>query len=233
MILLLAAAGGGLDAVIISGFQVLTGAQTGNTVLLAVALAEGRFATGFYAALSVAAFVIGSVVGQSVILQHRSASALTPIGWALLAELVPLGALLVSWHLGPSQPGTTLTAVLVGFAAISMGIQSAAVLRLHGSPTTTYVTGTLTAFGTELTRWIFIKEAGQRSSGANDPARSGQVPLGSGPILYGIDLLVYLGGGVATAVLFLSVREMALVLPIVAVVAVILAGGSSRVDILE
>jgi uncharacterized membrane protein YoaK (UPF0700 family) len=80
MVLLLAVAGGGVDAIIILAFQVLTGAQTGNTVMLAVALAEGRFAAGFYSALSVASFIIGSVVGQLVILKRRLSQHWVPLG---------------------------------------------------------------------------------------------------------------------------------------------------------
>ena len=157
MVLLLAVAGGGVDAIIILAFQLLTGAQTGNTVMLAVALAEGRFAAGFYSAVSVASFIIGSVVGRLVILKRKSESALGPIGWALIAELVTLSVLIVCWHFAP---GPKVTAFLAALAAGSMGMQSAAVLRLHGSPTTTYVTGTLITFSTDLARWLLIKQTG-------------------------------------------------------------------------
>lgn len=101
MVLLLAVAGGGVDAIIILAFPLLTGAQTGNTVMLAVALAEGGFAAGFYSAVSVASFIIGSVVGQLVIVKRKSESALGPIGWALIAELVTLSVLIVCWHFAP------------------------------------------------------------------------------------------------------------------------------------
>ena len=160
MVLLLAVAGGGVDAIIILAFQLLTGAQTGNTVMLAVALAEGRFAAGFYSAVSVASFIIGSVVGRLVILKRKSESALGPIGWALIAELVTLSVLIVCWHFAP-HPGPKVTAFLAALAAGSMGMQSAAVLRLHGSATTTYVTGTLITFSTDLARWLFIKQTGE------------------------------------------------------------------------
>src|SRR5437868_14530402 len=101
MVLLLAVAGGGVDAISILAFQVLTGAQTGNSVMLAVALAQRRYAAGFYSAISVAAFVAGSVAGQLAILKRNSKSALGPMGWALVAEVVCLGALLLVWHSAP------------------------------------------------------------------------------------------------------------------------------------
>lgn len=60
----------------ILGFNVLTAAQTGNTVLLAVALAQEKLDVGPAAAVSVAAFVVGAAAAE-------------------LALVVPIGALLV------------------------------------------------------------------------------------------------------------------------------------------
>ncbi len=214
MALLLAVAGGGVDAIMILAFNVLTGAQTGNTVLLAVALAERRFAAGFYSAVSVASFIIGSVAGQLVILKRKSESALHPIRWALAAELLPLIALLLCWHI-VQHPGPKVTTVLVAFAAGSMGMESAAVRGLHGVPSSTFVTGTLITFSTDLTRWLFIKETGAPPQ----PGLSSDRPL-----LYGLGWLGYLCGAVASGVLFKSIGETALVLPIMAIVAVIIAG---------
>ena len=50
--LLLTLVGGSVDAMVILGFNVLTAAQTGNTVLLAVAIARGDLVTGASAATS-------------------------------------------------------------------------------------------------------------------------------------------------------------------------------------
>jgi len=58
MILVLAVAGGSVDGVLIPAFNVLTGAQTGNTVLLGVALAQGRLATALGSMVSVVWYVI-------------------------------------------------------------------------------------------------------------------------------------------------------------------------------
>jgi uncharacterized membrane protein YoaK (UPF0700 family) len=222
MVLLLAVAGGGVDAIIILAFQVLTGAQTGNTVMLAVALAEGRFAAGFYSAVSVASFIAGSVAGQLAMLRRKSESALGPIGWALIAELIPLSALLICWHLA-QHPGPKVTAILIALAAGSMGMQSAAVLRLHGSPTTTYVTGTLITFSTDLTRWIFIKETGTIKETETGPIASQEGLSAETPVLYGLDWVVYVCGALASGLLYLWIRETALVLPMLAIAAVAFA----------
>jgi uncharacterized membrane protein YoaK (UPF0700 family) len=39
------------------GFGMLTAAQTGNTILLAVSLAQGRFTIAFHSAVSIAAYI--------------------------------------------------------------------------------------------------------------------------------------------------------------------------------
>lgn len=217
IILLLSVAGGGVDAIMISCFQVLTGAQTGNTVLLAVALAQGRFFAGLYSAVSVAAFILGSIAGELAIIGGKAQPAVRSIRWALAAELLPLAALLVCWHFAPRSPGWQTTVVVIALAAGAMGIQSAAILRIHGSPTTTYVTGTLSKFATDLTMWLFLRQSRARLAKDHDAA-----PLSSdGRALYGADWLVYLGGGIFSALLYLWVRELALIFPIFAIVAAI------------
>ncbi len=190
VVLLLSIAGGGVDAIIVLGFHVLTAAQTGNTILLAVAFAERRFATALYAAVSVVTYLIGSALGELIIDARRA------VAWALIAEILLIAALLVLWHVSPAAIG-----VLVAIAAIAMGMQSAAVLRLSAGPMTTYMTGTLTEFATEAARSLRWVRRGER------------------PAIYGIDWAVYFGGALANGLLFLHFRENALLLPIAAVTA--------------
>lgn len=229
LVLLLSVAGGSVDAVIILGFHVLTAAQTGNTILLAVALAEGRFATGFHAAVSVIGYMAGAAVGELIIIRRRnSESWLSPVGWGLVVELVALSGLLVSWRLAGQNPTVGTSAGLVVFAAVAMGIQSAVVLRLHVGPTTTYVTGTLTTFMTETVRWLhLVKSAPPPAIEARDPGSVLSSPS-NGPAIYGIAWLVYAGGAFVGGLLFLRVREVALALPIVAIVAAIVTGVHRR-----
>jgi uncharacterized membrane protein YoaK (UPF0700 family) len=229
MILLLSVAGGSVDAVIIQGFNVLTAAQTGNTILLAVSLAQGRFATGFSATVSVFAFMIGAATGELVIGERRgSASRLSPVGWGLVLELFALGLLLGSWRLAGHSPSLGTTAVLVTIAAIAMGIQSAVVLRLHVGPTTTYVTGTLTSFATKTVRGLYIIEKAPAATTDAQDANSANLWLGESSAIYGVDWLVYAGGACVSALLFLRIREAALALPMTAIVAAIIAGVSCR-----
>jgi uncharacterized membrane protein YoaK (UPF0700 family) len=225
MVLFLAITGGGVDAVIFLGFGVLTAAQTGNTITLATALAQGRFPTALYAAVSVAGYLFGAVVGEMVIVRQRPNTAwLSALGWTLVVELAPLSALLVIWRFVAANPMMAITMALVALAAIAMGIQSAAVLRLDAGPTTTYVTGTLTSFATELIRLLHLletKKAPITGQQETDSANLNALVSSDGPWFYAITWLVYAGGAVVSGILFVKDGEMALLLPIAALIAAI------------
>jgi uncharacterized membrane protein YoaK (UPF0700 family) len=221
MTLLLSVAGGAVDAAVILRFNVLTAAQTGNTILLVTALAEHQWATGFYAAVSVVAYLLGVAAGELVMIRRSNGSRLSPAARGLLAELFPLGALLACWHIAGHKPSQGTIAVLIAFAAIAMGIQSAAVLRVHAGPTTTYVTGTLTTFATKAVQQLHKGAASQAAVRRQDA--STVLLSGEGAVIYGLDWLLYAGGALASALLFLRIHTTALVLPIAAVVAAAVA----------
>jgi uncharacterized membrane protein YoaK (UPF0700 family) len=229
IVFLLSFAGGGVDAMMLLGFHVLTAAQTGNTILLGVSVAQGRFATGFHSAVSVIGYMAGAAAGELVIVRrHDSAYWLSPAGWGLVMELVTLGGLLVCWRLAGHNPAVATSAGLVALAAVAMGIQSAVVLRLDLGPTTTYVTGTLTTFMTETIRRLHLVETVPATTlGAQDAGPANLSPS-KGPVIYGVAWLVYAGGACISGLLFLRVREAALAFPIIAIVAAIAAGVRRR-----
>ena len=171
---------------------------------------------GSYAAVSVIAYMIGSAVGELVILGRRPRPRFSPVSWALLAELVPICGLLACWHVAGRNPSAGTIALLVALAATAMGVQSTVAMHIHAGPTTTYVTGTLTTFATETVRWLQTKVAPHSAARQEHPTPK------HGPAIYGIDWLVYAGGALASGSLFLRVGEIALVLPIAAVMAAIL-----------
>lgn len=216
VILLLALAGAGVDAVAIMGFNVLTAAQTGNTILLAVAVAEWRVAAGLAAAVSVLGYILGGALAEVLIVRHMRRHA---HGWRtapLLAEGILLAGMILLWRVvGPSPP-TGSALALVALAAVAMGMQSAVVLRLHGGPTTTYITGMLTTFtaGT-IGRWL---AAGTAATPDSNPTNAAAGPGRTGG--YGLTWLVYTAGAVACGVLFLRAGELALLIPIGAIVTV-------------
>ena len=229
IVLLLSVAGGSVDAVIIMGFHVLTAAQTGNTILLAVSLAQGRFMDGLYSAISVLGYVVGAAIGQSVIDRRSdSVSRRARFDWALLLELIALSMLLGSWRFAGHNPAAGMAAVLIGLAAVAMGIQSADALRLHVGPKTTYVTGTLTTFATKAVSGLHKPERAPVVPESQDP--TAVLWSNKGPLIYGVDWLLYAGGACLGGLLFLRLHETALALPIIAIFAAMIAGVSRRRD---
>lgn len=222
MILLLAVTGGGVDTLMIQSFSVLTAVQTGNTILLAVAIAHYNLATGLSALVSLASYIFGVAIGELIIVrQHESRSLLFRFSRTLVVELISLSCLFVCWILAKPAFGTTV--VLVTFAAIAMGIQSAAVLRLHFGPTTTNVTGMLTTFTTEFIWQLRLVEKEPIVSPLKHYRKSGLLFSNQNPWIYVITWIVYAAGALVSGLLFLQVAEMALLLPITAVTIVIIA----------
>jgi len=217
LILLLAFAGAGVDAVVIIAFNVLTAAQTGNTILFAVALAQGQVKGGISAAVSVLGFVVGTAVGELTLSRPANLRpGRSAIASALLAECVLLGGVIILWRAaGPNPPHGTIAALIV-LAALAMGIQSTVVLRLHAGPTTTYITGMLTTFTTGMIRSLLARKT---PSGAS-PTPGTPKSTGDASWKYGLTWVVYTAGAIASGVLFLHVGEGALLVPITAVIAV-------------
>ncbi len=139
LVMLLALGAGSTDAIVIVGFKVLTAAQTGNTILLAAALAQGDWRTGLAAGLSVAGFVTGALAGSWLLVRERAS-----VARVLCLELAMLGGVTAGWLLAAS-PHPTTGLVLVAATATAMGLQSAVMLHQKTS-STTYVTGVLAAF---------------------------------------------------------------------------------------
>jgi uncharacterized membrane protein YoaK (UPF0700 family) len=178
LVMLLALGAGAADAIIIVGFQVLTAAQTGNTILLATALAQGQWHTGLASGLSVAGFVTGALAGSWLLVRES-----LTVARVLALEFGMLVAVAVGWLLGsPAHPAADL--VIVTATASAMGLQSAVMLHQKTS-STTYVTGVLAAFARHA-----VSAPGAAASGAPDARFEGGV------------WLVYFAGAIAGAWLY-------------------------------
>jgi uncharacterized membrane protein YoaK (UPF0700 family) len=223
LLLLLVVAGASVDAVIFLAFGVFPAAQTGNAIILATAVAQGRLTTVLRSVASVVAYISGSVVGELVIVGYRGSDPpLAAVGRALAAELVPLFCLFVCWYLTGAAPTQATAVALISLAAIAMGIQGAAVLRISAAPSTTYITGSLTIFTTGTIRWLQLVETAPEQSPKEQDLRSNGAPLNSTRI-YGLTLLTYLMGAGISAVLYLHFGELAIILPIAAIATVAIA----------
>jgi len=140
----LAAAAGCVDAATFLGLDgVFVANQTGNTVLLGIAVSQGDWEQVARAGGALAAFCAGVLIAAAAL---RGASRGWParVTTIVAAQAVALGALVLGW--GPAP-----TIVAIGVAAAVMGAQSAATLHTGASGiTTTFVTGTLTRIFSEL-----------------------------------------------------------------------------------
>lgn len=223
MILLLAVVGGSVDAIVCRAFDALPGPQTGNTVLLGVALAGGQFSLAMARSAALFGNLLGVAIGQVMIVRHRRSWPWpSAAGTIEIVELMFLGALIVAWRLAGDQPVGTAKYIFVAISGIAMGIQGAVLLDLPAEkPTTTYITGMLTTFVTELIRFPHLIEASPESS--RHEISLATISL-AGPWIYGLTWLVYLSGAVAGALLFSFAHKNALLLPIVLLAAVILLG---------
>lgn len=217
LLILLAVAGGSLDAAMLLGFGVMMAAQTGNTIILADAIAKGRLIASFHSAMSLVGFICGAATGELILLSRRSRM---PVVLTLAAELVLLLGLIGGWCAAGRDPDWAINAVFIAVGALAMGMQSAAVLNIHAGPKTTYITGTLTRFTTKLIH-TWVKPA----TGTRNPpelnSKSAALVSTQRPWIYGLTWVVYAVGAVCGAVLFLHVGPPALFLPMAAIAATI------------
>lgn len=176
---------------VIVGFQVLTAAQTGNTILFAVALAQGDWRTGLNSGVSILGFLLGALAGSA---------ALTRAGWGvarvLALQVILLAGAAALWLLDRA-PGPMLASEVIGATAAAMGLQSAVMLHLRAS-STTYVTGVLAAFARGLVA-------------PGSPAQSAARPAW----FEGGVWVVYFAGAVAGAWLFVHHGPVVMALPLV------------------
>jgi uncharacterized membrane protein YoaK (UPF0700 family) len=210
MVLLLAIVGGGVDAVLVLRLGVLVGAQTGNTIFLAVALSQRHAASALLSVLSLVGFVVGVAIGEVImVVRGLPDAALRRVACALGIELITLGALVALWRTAGPQPTSRESFYLAALAAAAMGMQTAAALRLNVGPITTYITGSLTNFTIDVIRPLQDADASTRQAG---------LLSGNRPFIYAITWLFYFAGALATGMIDLATSTNALVLPIAVIV---------------
>jgi uncharacterized membrane protein YoaK (UPF0700 family) len=149
----LAAIAGYVDAI---GFTKLFGVfpanQSGNAVLLGIAIGDTKSIEAWRPALAIAAFAVGVVAGGVLgkrIPRARRTTVLLAVETVLLALLALFGGDLsgVSAPYGGGKEGA-----LLAIAAIAMGLQTDIVRRAGGvAVITTYETGTITRVADTLT----------------------------------------------------------------------------------
>jgi uncharacterized membrane protein YoaK (UPF0700 family) len=168
-LLILTGIGGYVDAVSYLGLgRVFTAAMTGNTVLLALSVAERDWNAVLRSAAALIGFVAGVALGHLVVGRFEARTRWPrAVSAGLAVELVLLGLLAVAWYLSPPQPAAVTLHVPIAMSALAMGVQSATARRLGvAAVSTTYVTGTLTSLTSGTVEWL--RSAERRRGTATD-----------------------------------------------------------------
>ncbi len=125
--------------------QVFTANMTGNTVLLAIAVAEGSGAAAARSGAALVGFCAGVALGALTRDPDERRPWPAQVWMALVLGVFSLAALGIGWGLAGAHPAGGARYGLIIASGIAMGLQSAATRAapLKGV-STTYMTGTLT-----------------------------------------------------------------------------------------
>jgi uncharacterized membrane protein YoaK (UPF0700 family) len=167
--MLLTTAAAAVDAISYLGLgRVFTANMTGNTVLLALAAVQGELKSTARLAVALVAFAAGTAAGAFVVRRGRE-----PKTWPLsvtavvVIEVVLLGGLGGAWAAAGTTPGQLPIFALIALAAMTMGMQSAAVRTVSGAGvTTTFITGTWTDLISGLTGPVDLRRDRSRRAAA-------------------------------------------------------------------
>ncbi len=125
--------------------EVFTANMTGNSALLAIAVAKGSLGGSARAGAALLGYCLGVAVGALTRVPEREREWLARVAVPVGIEAAVLVGLTLGWLAAGASPGGWTVYPLIGAAAIAMGLQGAAnrpsALRAVSS---TYMTGTIT-----------------------------------------------------------------------------------------
>lgn len=146
IVLLFTFAAGCVDAIAYLTAHVFTANMTGNAVLMAISVGQGRARAILHSLVALILFVAGVVLGAILAGEGGDeAKTLSAVRGEVIVETVILAVFAMFFLLPLPHETVTITLLVTGSSALAMGLQSAAVkrLRLPGIATT-YITGTIT-----------------------------------------------------------------------------------------
>jgi uncharacterized membrane protein YoaK (UPF0700 family) len=135
--------------------KVFSAFMAGNIAFLGLRVAGATAPGGVAIVVSMAAFAVGVYLSQRIV-KPSEASVLWPKGVtvALAASLIAHIAFLLVWFATNGQPSIEVAHVLLGSWGLAMGMQSAAVRRLHVEGVfTTAATATIIFLVADLANW--------------------------------------------------------------------------------
>jgi uncharacterized membrane protein YoaK (UPF0700 family) len=136
-----------------------TSVITGNLIFIGRAIGTSSLNPALHAVMAVAGYVAGVAAGARLrqLFDRRAPQAAgpqetgPPVAWpraatlVLVAESMILAAVNIAWIGYDAAPPGAATDLLLIAAALSLGMQGAAARAIKGNPSTTYMTGALTA----------------------------------------------------------------------------------------
>jgi uncharacterized membrane protein YoaK (UPF0700 family) len=129
-----------------------TSVITGNLIFVGRAIGTTALTPAVHAILAVVGYIVGVAAGSRLRLWFgRSGPSRPSEPWpwsstlVLAAECALLAALNIAWIGYGATPPALATDVMLTVAALALGMQGAAARGIEGNPSTTYMTGALTA----------------------------------------------------------------------------------------
>jgi uncharacterized membrane protein YoaK (UPF0700 family) len=208
LLVVLSAAADALDAVCVMRLGgAFASVVTGNLVELGLAVATGDARLAVGTTTAVGGYALGVAAG-TVALGRGGGGWRRRTRLVAGAEFLLLTGAAAGWLAGDAHPGHAAAQVLLGAAAMAMGVQSTVTISsgVRGA-STTYLTGTVT----NLVRTL-----------ARDPRR---MPLAGGDA---VRVTALLGGAIVGGLVLLVAPRWALALPAVLVGAVVVAAALAR-----
>lgn len=143
--LLFTFAAGSVDAIVYLRGHVFTANMTGNSVLLGLAVGEGRGRAAASSVVALIAFIVGVLIAALIAGEGGDrVKTFTAVRREVFVEAAILACFAAICIVSPSVPNGSLLAIAT--SGVAMGMQSTAVKRLSlPGIATTYITGTITS----------------------------------------------------------------------------------------
>jgi uncharacterized membrane protein YoaK (UPF0700 family) len=146
-VLLFTFAAGSVDAIVYLRGHVFTANMTGNSVLLGIAIGEGRGPAAITSLVALIAFIAGVLLGAFLAGEGGpKVKTFTAVRREVFVEVAILALFAATCLARPSASVGSSVLLVISTSGIAMGMQSAAVKRLSlPGIATTYITGTITS----------------------------------------------------------------------------------------
>ena len=148
MLVLLACVAGSVD--VMSYYRlghVFTANMTGNTILLGLAIGQGKLAASLHSLAALGGFFAGSLIGAFIV-ENTKRSWSYYVTLSTIIETVIIFLLVLIWFEEPQVLSDQVLYASILLAAVAMGIQSATIRHLNiPGVVTTFLTGTITSIG--------------------------------------------------------------------------------------